>query len=284
MADDGKPLIVVDHARKTYRMGGAPLHALDDASLVVRRGEFAAILGASGSGKSTLMNLVGLMDTPTSGRILLDGADISRLTPNKRAGVRAARIGFVFQSFNLLPRLSVLDNVMVPLLYARRSFIGGAVERVVGESLPRALPRPVRKRVVAPLERLLRRLGCPRALRAFLRRVRDHAPESELRAREALARVGMSDRLEHLPAQLSGGERQRVAIARATVNNPDIILADEPTGALDSENTAKVMELFRELNAGGVTVLVVTHDPMVATYTDRIIRLHDGRVAEDRAR
>lgn len=281
MSSEAPPLLVVEDARKTYRMGGTSLHALDGVSLVVKRGEFAAILGASGSGKSTLMNLIGLMDTPTSGRILLDGEDIRELDPNRRAAMRASRIGFVFQSFNLLPGLTVLDNVMVPLMYARRSFIVGAVERVVGDALPRALPRPVRKRVIAPLERLLRRFGCPKAVRAVLRRLKEHAPEPEMRARAALAKVGMSDRLEHKPSQLSGGERQRVAIARATVNRPDIILADEPTGALDTDNTAKVMELFRKLNDDGVTVLVVTHDPAVAAYTDRIIRLRDGRIEED---
>ena len=281
---ESAPLLVVRDARKTYRMGGAPLHALDGVSLTVVRGEFAAILGASGSGKSTLMNLIGLMDSPTSGAVELDGEDVSSFGENRRAGVRAARIGFVFQAFNLLPRLTVLDNVMVPMLYARRSFLGGAVERVVGESLPRALPRPVRKRVIAPLERVLRYAGCPKAIRIPLRRLREHAPASEMRARAALARVGLSDRLEHLPAQLSGGERQRVAIARATVNNPDIILADEPTGALDSENSGLVMDLFRELNRSGVTVLVVTHDPIVAERADRIIRLRDGLVEEDSRR
>lgn len=279
------PLLELNEVHKTYRMGGEPVHALAGVSLTVEHGDFAAILGASGSGKSTLMNLLGLMDTPTSGRVLFEGSDVSRIDPATRALLRARRIGFVFQSFNLLPRLSVLDNVMLPLLYARGvDTLGGAVERVVGESIPRALPRPVRTRLIAPTVRLMLRAGLPRTLTLPLRRLRDYAPRSEMRARHALERVGMSHRLDHRPSQLSGGERQRVAIARALINRPGLILADEPTGALDPRNADRVFDIFRSLHDEGVTVLIVTHNAALAERTRRVIRLRAGLITEDTPR
>ena len=278
------PLLRLEDVRKTYRMGGEHVHALAGVSLTVGRGDFAAILGASGSGKSTLMNLLGLMDTPTSGAIFLEGENVTRLGSGERALNRARRIGFVFQAFNLLPRLSVLDNVMLPLLYARPARFAGAVERAVGDTLPLGIPRPVRMRIIAPALRLLERRQVRKKLLSPLRRMRDLAPESEQRALAVLERVGMSHRLDHRPAQLSGGERQRVAIARALVNRPGLLLADEPTGALDTENSERVMALFRSLNAEGVTVLVVTHDTGVAAHADRIIRLRDGAIEEDSRR
>lgn len=279
------PLLQLSEVRKTYRMGGETVHALAGITLRVERGDFAAILGASGSGKSTLMNLFGLMDSPTSGRILFDGEDVSGLDADERAAHRARCIGFVFQAFNLLPRLTVLQNVMLPLLYARgHAGFGEAVERVVGEALPRALPRPVRIRVISPALNFLEHAGLPEKLARPLRSLRDLAPETEMRARAALERVGMSHRLDHRPAQLSGGERQRVAIARAIINRPRLILADEPTGALDADNAGRVLDLFRSLHADGVTVLVVTHDPAVAERTDRIIGLRAGIISEDTRR
>lgn len=279
------PLIRLDDVTKTYRMGGETVHALAGISLEVERGDFAAILGASGSGKSTLMNVLGLMDAPTSGKIVFDGEEVSALGANARAAHRARLIGFVFQSFNLLPRLTVLQNVMLPLLYARgHDGFGEAVERAVGEALPRALPRPVRTRLVAPAVNLVERSGLPERLLTPLRRLRDLAPEAEMRARVALERVGMSHRLDHRPAQLSGGERQRVAIARAIINRPRLVLADEPTGALDATNAGRVLDLFRSLHADGVTVLVVTHDPSVAARTDRTIGLRGGIISEDTRR
>ena len=279
------PLLELHEVRKTYRMGGEPVHALAGVSLSIEHGDFAAILGSSGSGKSTLMNLLGLMDTPTSGSVLFEGADVSRLDDATRALLRARRIGFVFQSFNLLPRLSVLDNVMLPILYTRGvDTLGGAVERVVGDSLPRALPRPVRTRLFAPAVRLMLRAGLPRSLTLPLRRLRDFAPQSEQRARAALERVGMSHRLDHRPAQLSGGERQRVAIARALINRPGLILADEPTGALDTRNADRVFDIFRSLHEDGVTVLLVTHNATLAARTPRVVRLSGGRITEDSSR
>lgn len=280
------PLLSLDDVRKSYRVGGEDVHALAGATLEVAAGEFAAILGASGSGKSTLMNLLGFMDTPTSGKILFEGEDIARLGADARAAHRARNIGFIFQSFNLLPRLTVLGNVMLPMLYARgkSELLADTVERVVGDALPRALPRPVRKNIIAPTIRALERVHVMPKVSQHLRRILEHAPEAERRALAALERVGMSHRLDHRPGSLSGGERQRVAIARAIINRPRLILADEPTGALDTANADRVLELFRSLNDEGVTVLVVTHDRSVAERTKRIIRLRAGRIAEDTRR
>ena len=225
------PLAVLQGLRKTYRMGEEDVHALDGVDLTFERDEFAAILGPSGSGKSTLMHILGFMDAPTGGRILFDGEDVSALSSDRRAWYRSHRVGFVFQSFNLLPRLTVLENVALPLLY-RDDF--------------------------ADLAK------------------RDAA------ARAALGRVGMSHRLGHRPTELSGGERQRVAIARAIVGRPSLILADEPTGNLDSRNVDRILGLLGELHREGMAVLLVTHDLAVAAHARRVITMRDGRVQEDR--
>jgi putative ABC transport system ATP-binding protein len=223
-------LAVLQDLRKTYRMGDEDVRALDGVDLVIGEGELAAILGPSGSGKSTLMHILGFMDTPTSGRITFEGADVSALSPERRAWYRSHRVGFVFQSFNLLPRLTVVENVALPLLYREDA----------GDEAARAA-----------------------------------------RATEALERVGMGHRLGHRPTELSGGERQRVAIARALVGRPALILADEPTGNLDSRNVERVLDLLSELNREGVAVLLVTHDLAVADRAPRVIRMRDGKVQED---
>lgn len=279
-------LLSLSDVRKSYRVGGEDVHALAGITLEVKSGEFAAILGVSGSGKSTLMNLLGFMDTPSSGEILFEGENLARLGADARAAHRARNIGFIFQSFNLLPRLSVLGNVMLPMLYARgkSDFLSETVERVVGDALPRALPRPVRKNIVAPTIRAMERIHVMPKVSQHLRRILEHAPEAESRALAALERVGMSHRLDYRPGSLSGGERQRVAIARAIINRPRIILADEPTGALDTANAERVLDIFRSLNDEGVTVLVVTHDRSVAEHTRRIIRLNAGHIEEDTRR
>jgi putative ABC transport system ATP-binding protein len=222
------PLIVLENVSKSYALGSDWLRVLDDVSLSVNAGESVAIMGASGSGKSTLMNLLGCLDRPSSGRYLLQGRDVSRLSRAELARVRNELIGFVFQSFNLLARTSALENVELPLVYAG----------------------------VARKERLER-------------------------ARAALERVGLGDRLEHHPSQLSGGQQQRVAIARALVNQPRFLLADEPTGNLDSRTSANIMALFRELHAGGLTIIYVTHEADIARYAARVITLLDGRILRD---
>jgi putative ABC transport system ATP-binding protein len=226
-------LAVLQGLRKTYRMGDEDVHALDGVDLTLERGELAAILGPSGSGKSTLMHILGFMDKPTSGKVVFEGEDVSDLSPDRRAWYRSHRVGFVFQSFNLLPRLTVVENVALPLLY------------------------------------------------------RDDAGEvagREALARAALERVGMGHRLTHRPTELSGGERQRVAIARALVGRPALILADEPTGNLDSRNVGRVLDLLAELHGEGICVLLVTHDLGVADRARRVITMRDGRVQEDRRR
>lgn len=214
--------------RKIYRLGNEDVHALKGVDLTICENDYAVILGASGSGKSTLMHILGFMDTPTDGEIIFDGADVSRISANKRAWYRSNRIGFVFQTFNLLPRLSVLKNVMLPFSYSREKI-----------------------------------------------------PNQEEMAREALDRVGMLHRQNHIPNQLSGGERQRVAIARALVNRPRVIFADEPTGALDVKNVKKVLALFDDLVAQGQTIVMVTHDLDVAKSAHRVIRMSDGMIIED---
>ncbi len=211
---------------KVYRIGDQEIRALDHIDLDIGEGEFAAIIGPSGSGKSTLMHLLGCLDTPTSGSIHVDGLDVSRATATELSRVRNRKIGFVFQSFNLLPRLNVLQNVELPLLYSET----------------------------------------PHAERAA-------------RAMEAIERVGLTDRIHNRPLQLSGGQCQRVAIARALVTRPRIVLADEPTGNLDSKTGASILELFRELAQSGRTILLVTHDPNIAAQTPRRIEIRDGRVA-----
>jgi putative ABC transport system ATP-binding protein len=214
---------------KTYRLGNNDFAALVDIDLTIERNEYVALTGPSGSGKSTMMNVLGCLDTPTSGTYSLDGEAVAGLDEDQLARVRNRKIGFIFQSFYLMPRTSTLDNVAQPLIYR----------------------------------------GLSPALR-------------QARAAEALQRVGLEHRLLHKPNELSGGQRQRVAIARALVGHPEVLLADEPTGNLDSKTAQEIMALFSELHADGITIVIVTHDPTVAAYCKRVVRLHDGRIAEDR--
>lgn len=217
---------------KVYGSGEVAVHALRGVDLQVRRGEFVAIMGPSGSGKSTLLNLLGCLDRPTEGRYILDGEDVSRMSRTALADVRNRKVGFVFQSYNLLPRLTALQNVMLPLLYNRS-------ERLSAEER--------RRRAVAALEA-----------------------------------VGLSERLHHRPNALSGGEQQRVAIARALVNRPAILLADEPTGNLDTRSGREVLALLGELHRQGATILMVTHDAEASAYAARVIHLRDGEIVSDR--
>lgn len=214
--------------RRTYTVGSEKVHALDGVDLTITDREFIAVIGTSGSGKSTLMHMLGFMDSPTAGRMEFEGKDVTGINGSGRARLRANRIGFVFQSFNLLPRLPVLDNVLLPLNYGQN------------------------------------RLSNKREL-----------------AMNALERVGMAHRSSHTPNQLSGGERQRVAIARSLINSPRLILADEPTGNLDTKNRGRIMELFASLMDEGITLALVTHDVAVASYASRQIRMEDGKVVED---
>jgi len=232
MAGAGEqPTLVIDNLVKTYVMGAAEVHALRGVSLRIDRNEYVAIMGPSGSGKSTLMNMIGCLDTPTSGSYLLEGRSVREMSDRQLAEVRNKRIGFVFQTFNLLPRATVLANVELPLVY------GG-----VGKA------------------------------------------ERRKRAAEAIAMVGLSDRIQHQPSELSGGQRQRVAMARALVGNPSIILADEPTGNLDSATGEEIMSVVDELHARGQTVIVVTHEDHVAAHARRVIRLRDGMIERDEVR
>ena len=224
------PVIELSQINKHYVMGQQLIKAVDNLDLTIDYNEYVVFIGSSGSGKSTLMNIIGCLDTPTSGRYVLAERDVSHMTENDLADIRNQEIGFIFQSFNLLPRASALRNVMQPLIY-------------------RGLP-----------------LG-----------------ERRDEAERVLARVGLADRGDHLPNQLSGGQRQRVAIARALVTNPSILLADEPTGNLDSQTAIEILALFDELHADGQTIIVVTHEPDVAQHGERIVRLKDGRVVEDHA-
>ena len=227
-----QPLIELHHLEKVYGTGEIAVHALRDADLTIQRGEFVAIMGASGSGKSTLMSILGGLDQPTAGTYELDRQHVSGLSRNELAHVRNEKMGFVFQSFNLLPRLTALKNVMLPMSYSREHRF--------------------------PYE------------------------EREKRAIAALETVGLGDRLTHKPSELSGGQQQRVAIARALVMEPPLILADEPTGNLDSQSSAEIMEIFHRLHAQGVTIVMVTHAPEIAAHADRVIRVQDGRtVAEE---
>ena len=225
------PAIDIRAVTKTYGEGETAVHALAGVDLVIERGEYVAVMGASGSGKSTLMNIVGCLDTGSSGRYLLDGVDVRRLVDSQLSWVRNRKIGFVFQSFNLVPRTSALRNVELPLAYA----------------------------------------GVPK-------------DERRTRALAALDRVGLADRVDHQPSELSGGQQQRVAVARAIVTDPVLLLADEPTGALDSRSTRDVLALFDELAAEGRTLLVITHEDEVAAHARRTIRMNDGVVVSDSAR
>lgn len=223
------PILVAHELTKTYAMGELQVHALRQVSFAIARGEFVAIMGPSGSGKSTLMNLLGCLDTPTSGSYLLDGAETARLRDNELAQVRARKLGFIFQQYNLLARQSALRNVEMPLIYRGVS-----------------------------------------------------ARERRARAETALRIVGMGDRLEHRPNELSGGQQQRVAIARALVGSPAVMLADEPTGALDSATSIEIMTFLQTLNREqGLTVIVVTHEHDIAAYAQRVLTMRDGRLLKD---
>ena len=222
------PTIRLHGIRKLYRIGGETLAALDGIDLEIGRGEFAALMGPSGSGKSTLMNILGCLDRPSEGSYKLDGAEVAGLSDDALAATRNKKIGFVFQNFNLLPRISALDNVALPLVYAG-----------------------VRRR------------------------------ERMERAQEMLAAVGLSDRGAHLPNELSGGQRQRVAIARALVNDPHIIMADEPTGNLDTKSTKEIMDIFVRMHEKGHTIILVTHEPEIALRASRQLLVRDGRITRD---
>lgn len=219
-------LLKLINVSKIYQMGENLVHALDHINLFIQKGESLSIMGPSGSGKSTLMHIIGCLDTPTEGKVVFEGKDLSKLNEVALARIRNQKIGFVFQTFNLLRRTTVLDNVCLPLIYT-------SLNNVHQESI---------------------------------------------QAKKLLEIVGLEKRIDHLPSQLSGGEQQRVAIARALVNNPAIVLADEPTGNLDSKSGQGIMELLKELNRKGHTIIVVTHDPEVAKYAKRIIRIKDGKI------
>ncbi len=223
-------MIRLEGISREYFMGDVEIRALDDIHLSIQRGEFLSIMGPSGSGKSTLLNILGVLDQPSSGAYYLEDVDITRLRDKELAQIRNRHFGFIFQSYNLFPELSALENVMVPLMYA----------------------------------------GKPRT-------------ERLKRAEELLSNVGMGHRLRHLPTQLSGGEQQRVAIARALANNPTLILADEPTGNLATDQGSEIMGILQKLNAQGTTIVIVTHDPSISTYGKRLVKLRDGAIVEDQA-
>jgi putative ABC transport system ATP-binding protein len=227
-AAEKRPLIEFDEIYKLYHMGDETVRAVDGVSFTIREGEFVAIVGQSGSGKSTCMNIIGCLDVPTSGRYILNGEEVSSLSDDDLAHIRNRTLGFIFQQYNLIPKLSVLENVELPLLYAG---------------------------------------------------VR--ASERAERAKAALERVGLSSKLKNIPAQLSGGQQQRVSIARALAGDPSVILADEPTGALDSKTGRDVLRFLEELNAEGNTIVLITHDNGIASHAGRIIRLEDGKVVYD---
>lgn len=223
-----EPIIQIHQLMKTYTLGGETIHALNNISLDIEQGEFLAIIGPSGSGKSTFMNMIGCLDRPNSGKYLLEGKDISKITDNELATIRNKKIGFIFQNFNLLSKLTALENVELPLIYSK---------------------------VSAKARREL--------------------------ALEKLKQVGLHDRASHLPTQLSGGQQQRVAIARALVGAPPILLADEPTGALDSKTSKEILNLMKELNKLGHTIILITHDLEIAKQANRMIHIHDGQLFEN---
>lgn len=222
-------MIEIKGITKTYHTGGESLTALNKIDLRIEKGEFTSIMGPSGSGKSTMMNILGLLDRFDAGTYFLNGQNVSNLTDNESALVRNKEIGFIFQSFNLMPRMTILENVELPMVYAN-------------------VPKKERRE----------------------------------RALKALDRVGLSDRVKHRPNEISGGQKQRVAIARAIVNQPSVLMADEPTGNLDSKTTLEIMRIFQEINAEGTTVVMVTHEPEVAEYTKRVVLFKDGEIQDDR--
>ena len=221
-------IIELINLKKSFMLGGEEIKAINNVTFRVKKGEFVAVIGPSGSGKSTLMNIIGLLDTSDSGKYILDGKEVSKLNDNKLAEIRNKKIGFIFQSFNLLPKLNAIENIKVPLVYQ------GVNNRKANEL-----------------------------------------------AHKFLNKVGLKGRGKHLPSQLSGGQQQRVAIARALVNNPEIVLADEPTGALDSKTSSEIMDLLKELNDNGQTIILITHDINVARKAKRIVRISDGKLFEE---
>lgn len=225
-----KPLIHLEHLMKTYQIGGEAVKALDDISFTLHEGEFVAIIGPSGSGKSTLMNMLGCLDSPTSGSYLLDGKEVSSLKDDQLAAIRNEKIGFIFQGFNLLTKLTAFENVELPLIY-------------------RGVPARERRDMVI----------------------------------RSLTKVGLESRIHHRPTELSGGQQQRVAIARALAGEPPILLADEPTGALDSSTGKEILSMMQQLNAQGHTIILITHDLFIAEQAKRILRIQDGRLIEDRS-
>lgn len=230
----GRPLIELQNVKKIYRQGDLEVEVLKGVNLKIERGEFVSIMGPSGSGKSTLMYILGCLDKPTDGKYYLDGKNVSELNDEEVSRIRAEYIGFVFQAFYLIPYLTVLDNVLLPVEY---------------------LPKEERKK-----------------------RFKGTSPKE--RALRLLERLGMGDRVHFKPEELSGGQKQRTAIVRALINSPEIILADEPTGQLDTSSSKAVLEIFRELHREGKTVIVVTHDPEVASYAQRVVRIRDGVIEE----
>ena len=225
------PLIKITQIKRNFVLGDEIVYVLKGIDLEIKKGEYVALMGPSGSGKSTLMNLLGCLDTPTSGKYILNGKDVSQMHDNELAGIRNKEIGFVFQTFNLLPRTTALDNVALPMIYAGYS-----------------------------------------------------KSERTIRATEVLKQVNLADRMDHQPNQLSGGQRQRVAIARALVNSPSIILADEPTGNLDSKTSDEIMKLLEDIHSNGNTIILVTHEEEIAAHAKRIIRLRDGMIESDRTK